>query len=178
MKRAFAVLRNWSIPISLAALVAVLAWRMLHGADLTPAARAEALAPSFTLVDLDGRTRSLESFRGRPVLVNFWATWCPPCRMELPELQATWSAHQGCLDVVGVAESSGGADDLRAFVREHGIGYPILLDDGSAGRAYGAATIPRSVLIGADGRIVGTFVGAVTRAGIETALARVAPAVC
>jgi peroxiredoxin len=164
--------------VALAAIVGVFVWRTVHGADLSPPSAPRALAAPFALSDLDGRTRSLASFRGRPVLVNFWATWCPPCRAELPELQQTWRAHQSCLAVVGVTEDATSPDEVRAFVRERGLDYPILLDDGSAGRAYGVTTIPRSVLIDAEGRVMGTFAGPVTRAGIERALAAVSPPVC
>jgi peroxiredoxin len=172
------ILRRSFGPVAFAALVGLFVWRTVHGADLSPPASPRALAPSFALPDLDGRTRSLESFRGRPVLVNFWATWCPPCRAELPELQQTWRAHQSCLAVVGVTEDSASAEAVRAFAREMGLDYPILLDDGSAGRAYGVTTIPRSVLIDAEGRVMGTFAGTVTRAGVERALAAVSPPVC
>jgi peroxiredoxin len=80
--------------------------------------------------------------------------------------------------VVGITEDAASAEEVRAFARERGLDYPILLDDGSAGRAYGVATIPRSVLIDAEGRVMGTFAGTVTRAGIERALAAVSPPVC
>ncbi|HET7786962.1 MAG TPA: TlpA disulfide reductase family protein [Myxococcales bacterium] len=156
-------------------------WQIARGAELKPAAPQGSparLAPAFALPDLDGRSRSLESFRGRPLLVNFWATWCPPCRAELPELQAAWLAHQSCFDVVGITVDSGTADDVRAFARARGIGYPVLLDDGSAGRAYGIANIPRSFLLDAQGRLVGTFNGAVTRGGIERALSSLATPAC
>lgn len=172
------VLQRWLAPIAFAAVVGLAVWRMVHGADLSPPVSPRALAASFALPDLDGRTRSLESFRGRPVLVNFWATWCPPCRAELPELQQTWRAHQSCLAVVGITEDSANAEEVRAFARERGLDYPILLDDGSAGRAYGVTTIPRSVLIDAEGRVMGTFVGPVTRAGVERALTALSPPVC
>jgi cytochrome c biogenesis protein CcmG, thiol:disulfide interchange protein DsbE len=173
--------RRWLLPLAAVFLTAMFVWQIARGADLKPAvaqgSRAT-LAPAFALPDLDGKPRSLESFRGRPVLVNFWATWCPPCRAEVPELQAAWLAHQTCLGVVGITVDSGSADDVRAFARARGIGYPVLLDDGSAGRAYGIANIPRSFLLDAEGRLVGTFNGAVTRAGIERALSSLSPPVC
>ena len=164
---------------AIAALAGLFVWERIYGSGLSrPAAQAHAAAPSFSLADLDGRTRSLESFRGKPVLVNFWASWCPPCRAELPELQALWSAHQGCLDVVGIAVSSGSPDELRAFVRSRGIGYPILLDDGSASGAYRVGGIPISVLIDAQGRVLGEFDGGITRAGVERALSSLQPPIC
>jgi cytochrome c biogenesis protein CcmG, thiol:disulfide interchange protein DsbE len=178
LKPILSAFRRLLLPAAVAALAGLFVWSLTKGADLTPPPSPRPQAPSFTLADLDGRPRSLESFRGRPVLVNFWATWCPPCRAELPELQATWRAHQTCLEVVGVTEDSGDAGEVRDFARKHGLEYPILLDDGSAGRAYGVATIPRSVLIDADGQVVGTFVGTVTRASVEKALQGLAAPIC
>ncbi len=158
---------RWILPLVLAVvLLAALAWPKPQPA--APSSRSA--APAFTLADLDGTPRSLASFRGHPVLVNFWATWCPPCRAELPELEATWRAHQGCLSVVGVAEDSGSAAEVRAVARKHDLDYPLLIDDGSAASAYGVTTLPRSVLIDGDGRIVRTFFGTVTRERIESAI--------
>ncbi len=164
------------------ALLGVFAWRLIHGADLKKADASATSKPqvaaSFTLKDLDGKERSLESFRGKTVLVNFWATWCPPCRAELPELQETYAAHKSCFDVVGVAVDSGTAADVKAFAKQKGLTYPILMDDGSASSAYGIQTIPQSFLIDPQGRVLGSFNGSVTRAGVEKALGEVSAPVC
>ena len=167
--------RRSFIPIALGALAILFVQRVRSGADLKPPRQPGFLAPAFTLPDHEGHAVPLASFKGRPVLVNFFATWCPPCRAELPELEALSQARPGCLAVVGVAESSGGADQVFAFVNERKLTYPVLLDDGSAGAAYSVVTIPHSVLIDAEGKVAGTFDGPITRAGVESALRPLAP---
>jgi thiol-disulfide isomerase/thioredoxin len=109
------------------------------------------------------------------VLLNFWATWCGPCRAELPALEELSRAHAGCLAVIGVAVDSGQREAVAAFARERGVSYPILIDDGSAGRAYRVITIPHTALIGAGGELLGTFSGGVTVSGVESALREVRP---
>ena len=155
--------RRSFIPVALSALAVLAVVQARAGADLR-APRQAGPAPAFTLPDLQGRKVSLASLRGRPVLVNFFATWCPPCRAELPALQAL--ARPDCLQVIGIAESSGDAAAVAAFVRERGVTYPVLLDDGSAGAGYSVVTLPHSVLIDAEGGLAGTFDGAVTASGV------------
>lgn len=158
----------------LVAVALVVLLRAVFGASLR---RSEApqVAPGFTLRDVRGATHSLQSFRGHPVLVNFWATWCPPCRMELPELEKLAQAHVGCLTVLGVTEDAQDPAQVGAFLLQHGVTYPVLLDDGGAGTLYGVTTIPHSVLLDSGGKILGTFDGPVTRSGVERALQSVAP---
>ena len=165
--------RRSFIPVSLAALAVLAVVQARAGADLRPPREAVA-APAFTLLDLQGRPVSLASLRGRPVLVNFFASWCPPCRAELPALQALALSHPDCLQVVGVAESSGDAPAVAAFARERGVTYPVLLDDGTAGVSYSVVTLPHSVLIDGEGRVAGTFDGEVTRTGVEKAVHAIA----
>jgi peroxiredoxin len=121
------------------------------------------LAPELTLPDLDGQPRRLSEWRGRPVLLNFWATWCTPCIEEMP-LLASVRAEQAAngLEIVGIA-----LDDpaqVGAFVRQLGITYPILLDrpgaaDSSVMLGNNRGVLPYSVLIGADGRIRASKLG-------------------
>jgi len=86
-------------------------------------------APAFVLPDLQGRPVALESFRGHPLLVNFWGIWCLPCRAELPELERLAAECSGCLAVVGVTLGSGSASDIGAFAAAHAIRYPLLIGD-------------------------------------------------
>jgi thiol-disulfide isomerase/thioredoxin len=123
-------------------------------------------AAGFTLPDLQGHAVSLGSFSGRPTLVNFWATWCPPCNAELPDLQRLAAEHPDCLSVVGVALESGGADEVAAFARRKGLTYPLLLDDGAVAHSYQVESLPRSVLLDSAQRVVMTWDGVIDPAEV------------
>lgn len=136
-------------------------------------------APAFRLTDYRGDAVSLASFRGEPVLVNFWATWCPPCRTELPVLEQLAKERPRCLHVVGVTEGEETPQSLAEFATRQHLSYPLLLDSGDVAAAYGVKAHPYSVLVDGQGRTVRTFVGAVPRATIDEALSSVAsPGTC
>ena len=136
-------------------------------------------APPLRLPDLEGRPVDLASLRGRVVAVNFWATWCPPCREELPALSEAWrSGRARCLEVLGVTEEST-REDAVEMVRSFGVPYPVLLDlDGAVGRAWGLAGYPRTYLLDGEGTVRRVFSGAVTRSTLEKAAAPFLPATC
>jgi cytochrome c biogenesis protein CcmG/thiol:disulfide interchange protein DsbE len=133
---------------------------------------AEGAAPAFALPDLRGETVRLEALRGKVVALNFWATWCGPCREEIPELARVYRAHQDrCFEMLGVAEESGSREEVADAARRFGINYPVLLDDqGAAGDAYRIPGYPRTYLIDHQGNIRRTFEGAVSRSELESAL--------
>src|SRR5262245_59403446 len=96
------------------------------------------LAPDFTLDTLDGKPVQLSNFRGQAVLLNFWATWCGPCKIEMPwfvELQKQYGP-QG-LQVIGVAMDDSSKEDIEKFVKEMGVNYPILMGKEAVGQDYG-----------------------------------------
>ena len=130
-------------------------------------------APAFSLPDVNGKQTSLASLKGRVVALNFWATWCGPCREEIPELAKVYDAHRGqCFEMLGVAEESGPREQVAAAAQRFGINYPVLLDDeGKAGDAFRIPAYPRTFLIDARGRIRKVFQGAVERDDVERALA-------
>jgi cytochrome c biogenesis protein CcmG, thiol:disulfide interchange protein DsbE len=130
-------------------------------------------APAFDLPDLSGRSVSLSALRGRVVAVNFWASWCGPCREEIPDLARVYTAHrEKCFEMLGVAEESGGREDVAEAARRFGINYPVLVDpQGLTGEAYKIPGYPRTYLIDHQGRIRRTFDGAVDRGTLEDALA-------
>lgn len=119
-------------------------------------------APVFALPDLDGHTVRLEELRGRPVVLNFWATWCPPCVVEHPVLQAGAQRYAGRAAFVGVIYQ----DDpelIRQFVRSRGGWGPALIDeDVEVALAYGVYGAPETFIIDRDGMIVEKVTGVVT----------------
>ena len=120
-------------------------------------------APSVPLQDDAGRAVSLAQYRNPVVLMNLWATWCPPCREELPDLQRLYAQDQSRgLVVVGVDEGES-ASRASAFAQSLGLRFPIWIDSDQAyGRAYDALGFPTTVVIAPDGTIVGGFDGALT----------------
>jgi cytochrome c biogenesis protein CcmG/thiol:disulfide interchange protein DsbE len=129
-------------------------------------------APSFTLIDTEGRKVSLASLKGKVVGVNFWATWCEPCREEIPDLAKVYAANKGkCFEMLGLAEESGERDEVVAAARKLGINYPVLLDAyGKVSDDFNVPAYPRTFLIDADGNVRKVFEGAVTRDDLEAAL--------
>jgi thiol-disulfide isomerase/thioredoxin len=134
---------------------------------------AGAPAQSFELRRTDGGLDSVARHRGQVVLLNIWATWCPPCREEMPALQRFARENAGKVVVLSVDQGESAAA-ASAFAREHGVTFPILLDEQQQyGRAYAALGMPTSVVIARDGRVVKGVDGAMT---IEQMRAAVAPA--
>ncbi len=128
-------------------------------------------APEIALDTLDGQTVRLSDFRGKPVIVNFWATWCPPCRAETPELQALHRELGDKVVLLGVNVTSQDNGDVAGFVREFGVTYPILLDvDGKAFQDYNILGLPTTIFIDRNGIVNEVFTGAVNKAYIESKL--------
>lgn len=127
------------------------------------------VAPDFTLQALDGQNLRLSDLRGKAVLLNFWATWCGPCKIEMPwfvELQNQYGP-QG-LQVVGVAMDDSGKDDIAKFAKDMGVNYPVLLGKEAVGDAYGGVpALPETFFIGRDGKIVDKIIGLKGKAEIE-----------
>ena len=110
-------------------------------------------APLFTAPRLDGGALSLRALRGHPVLLNFWSPTCPPCALEMPELETLHHRYAARgLTIVGIVEMESSADEARRFVAERGVTYPIVLDhDGAIGARYRLEAHPTSVLLDARG---------------------------
>ncbi len=118
-------------------------------------------APAFTLTNIAGGKTSLADFAGKVVLLNFWATWCAPCRQEMPAMQRLWQRYQeqGFV-VVAVAADKGDEKPIASFVKEIALSYPILLDqEGVVRNRYEVTVFPMSYLIGRDGKISGRVIG-------------------
>ena len=131
----------------------------------------------FSLQGVDGETITLSQFIGRPILVNFWATWCGPCRLEMPEIQAVWQEYQDDGLVVLALDQDENAEDVRAFFDELGLTFTPALDEGSRTASnYGLpGTLPASVFINPDGEITAIHRGIMTRGQLDTFLADTLP---
>ena len=129
-------------------------------------------APDFTLESLDGKSVRLSDLRGKAVLLNFWATWCGPCKIETPwlvELQNQYGS-QG-LQVVGIAMDDSGKDEIAKFAKDMGVNYPVLIGKEAVGDAYGGVpALPESFFIGRDGKIVDKIIGLKGKGEIEDSI--------
>ena len=126
-------------------------------------------APEFSLESLQGKTVRLSDYHGKAVLLNFWATWCQPCKIEMPwfeDLQKQYGP-QG-LQVVGIAMDDASKEDIAKFVKQMGVNYPILLGKESVGDAYGGVQfLPSTFFIDREGKIVDHIFGLKSRSEIE-----------
>ena len=128
-------------------------------------------APDFTLTDQYGETHTLSDYQGQTVFLNFWATWCGPCKMEMPDIQALyeeWDENAGDLVVLGVAGpgigQEGSAEDIAAFLEANGYTYPVVMDDtGTLFYQYGISAYPTTFMIDPEGNVFGYVQGAVSR---------------
>jgi len=117
--------------------------------------------PALMLTDLDGRMHRLEAYRGKVVLVNFWATWCAPCREEMPSIEQLRRSLEGEPFVVLAVNVGESARAAHAFAETMPLGFAMLLDaDTSVSRAWGARALPATYIVGADGRIRYSYLGA------------------
>jgi cytochrome c biogenesis protein CcmG, thiol:disulfide interchange protein DsbE len=150
-------------------LAAGLAW-MLFSADRTgtstagniPAPQTGFLAPDFELKTSDGQTIKLSDLRGQPILVNLWATWCPPCRAEMLTLETVYKDYkdQGFTILAVNMTSQDNPETIMPFVQERGLTYPILLDEnGEVAKAYQMKSLPSSFFINRDGTIHEVVIG-------------------
>ncbi len=128
-------------------------------------------APDFTLTDQFGNSHVLSDYKGKTVFLNFWATWCPPCRAEMPEIQEIYEEYgENAEDVIilGIASpnvgNEGSADDISAFLEKNGYTYPVVMDtDGVMSYTYGINAYPTTFMIDAEGNIFGYVSGQLTK---------------
>lgn len=126
------------------------------------------LAPLFRLTTLDGVAMDLADTQGDVVLVNFWATWCPPCRAEMPVIEAAYQAHKDKGFRVLALDVREGQAEVAVYAQELGLSFPILLDQsGDVALAYRVQNLPRSFLIDRQGRVVRIHPGELTPETLE-----------
>jgi peroxiredoxin len=116
-------------------------------------------APQFTLSDLEGRPVSLSKYRGKVVILDFWATWCPPCRREIPDFVSLQNqyASRG-LQIIGIGLDQ--PNNVTLFVQQYGINYPVVIGDDAISNLYGGVSgIPTTFIIDRQGNIINKFVG-------------------
>ncbi len=116
----------------------------------------------FTLMDLDGNEISLSDFNGKVLILNFWATWCPPCREEIPDFVEVYNEYES-EDVQFIGVSNEDISTLRSFVEDYNISYPILIDDENIMGKWGISAIPTTFVFDKDGQIISKSVGTMTR---------------
>jgi len=135
-------------------------------------------ASAFTLTDSRGKTHRLADYKGKWVLVNFWATWCPPCLEEIPDLVALHENKKNKLTVIGIAMDYNDPRQVTDFAEQQMISYPIVLGDARKAAEVGPVRgLPTTYLFDPEGKVVAYNVGALTRAAVESYISRKAKAV-
>jgi thiol-disulfide isomerase/thioredoxin len=120
-------------------------------------------APAFTLRALDGREVSPASLRGKVVIVNFWATWCGPCRAEIPDLVALQDKYKDTLQVIGISEDEAPVDVVKRFAEDHKVNYPVAMMTPEIEKLFpGISALPTSYILDRESRIVQKHVGMLT----------------
>jgi cytochrome c biogenesis protein CcmG/thiol:disulfide interchange protein DsbE len=129
-------------------------------------------APEFELADLSGKKVHLSDFKGKVVILDFWATWCGPCRMEIPEFVKLQDKYRDKgLEIVGLSLDSDGESAVRPFAAKHGINYTMLLANDDTARQYGGiAGIPTTFVLDRQGKVANKFVGVTPPESFEQAI--------
>jgi peroxiredoxin len=173
MKHKLSVIAGIIIGVTILTVGAFEAWRNPQPQTAGPSAGLQMkIAPDFSLTSLDGRSKKLSDYRGTVVLLNFWATWCAPCRVEMPTLADLYNKyHAQGLEIVGVSLDDFRQERVARFVSEMKINYPILLGNQSVADLYGGGRLlPQTVFITRDGEILQTMIGMRDRKEFEAAI--------
>ncbi len=131
-------------------------------------------APDFTLYDADGNAHTLSEYRGKPVILNFWASWCGPCKMEMPDFDEKYQEYADQIQFLMVNQTDGSRETVEtasAFVEAQGYSFPIYFDsDWSGASAFGVNAIPVTYFIDADGNFVAWQQGALSGEALQTGI--------
>jgi peroxiredoxin len=188
-RKAFTV--NNKLVVGVVALVAILLtlFNSMRSGDLTATTESSeqsdtsglevaplmgAVAPDFSLLDTEGEQISLSDFRGQPILINFWATWCGPCRLEMPAIQERFEKFKDDGFVVLAVDFDEPLSDVRAYGDELGLTFTLLLDPGAeVQKLYRNRSYPSSFFVDADGVIQVQHIGVMTEGQIDENLAKI-----
>ncbi len=152
------VLLNWVLPV----VAALAVYALVQGLRAPDVHEGEGgTAPQFTLMSTTGEPVALDALRGKPVILNFWATWCGPCKMEIPSINEFAREHPEVV-VLGVAVDSGTLPVLKRAAEQLGIEYPVIRGNAGVQRLYGVRSVPTTFLVDADGRLAESHVGVVS----------------
>ena len=157
-RQSLEVMKRWGAPFTflLVALAAAFYYQQQQASG-----RVGFPAPDFALQDLDGRTLQLADYRGKLVFLNVWATWCPPCREEMPSMESLHRRMQGTdFVMLAVSQDEDGSAVVKPFVRQMGLTFPVLLDrQGVVSQRYGVTGYPETFIIDRDGRVIQHIIG-------------------
>jgi len=163
--------------VTLAALVAAGGIFLYQSQAVRPRASLEQAAPDFRLADLSGRTVTLSSYKGRVVLLNFWASWCDSCKEEMPALNDLYKRRRGAdFELLAASVDTTGRQPVMLFAARFEPAFPILLADSAVQDAYSVRDLPTSFLIGPDGRIARRYVGPIDPKVVENDILELSPA--
>jgi len=157
------MIKDWAVALSLGMLVFLgIQW-------LQPKPTIPDIAPDFTVTTLSGDPITLSALRGKPVVLNFWATWCGPCRSEIPAFSRFSKAHPE-VPVLGLSVDQGSPTKVKRTVREWGIPYPVAIISGALQKKYDISTLPTTVIIDANGKVQKIHVGTMSESQLARAL--------
>ena len=128
-------------------------------------------APEFVLTDVAGGTLSLADLRGKTVVLNFWGSWCPPCRAEIPEF-AAWHKENPDIPLIGIAVRSGQASTVAQKAKSLGINYQVVVADDAVVSEYGVSVFPTTIVVDPEGQIAAVVSGTIGRNQLDALIAQ------
>lgn len=157
------MLKDWAVALSLGIVVFLgIQW-------LQPKPQIPEIAPDFTVRTLEGDAITLSELRGSPVVINFWATWCGPCRQEVPAFSAFATAHPE-IPVLGLSVDDGPISRVKRIVKEWSIAYPVAVVGEALQAQYDISTLPTTVVIDENGKVTRVHVGVMSESQLARAV--------